>query len=467
VASSAGGAPPAAFFKHAVTAALEAAVHPALPAFPGAGTLPQAASAVTRIVFLEAASAREGAAELGAWWRARKEASRLAGGPPPPLLAPAQGTACCVPLYAAVLAIPEPRSVAGEGAWERELLEAGGGEHGRLDPGPVVDFSPLPLPASAGGSDGGWDALAGALAAGGLAEPPPSLVVETHYIALLRGSGDREGAWQLDRGGDNFRLERGERVCSIAEVVLPAGEGEEGGAHGATSPALVVGTGYSTVRGEDTTSRGRLLVFRLARVVSGDARSTVLQLKLASAVEVKGPVAFVGALTAAGRYKLDFPPPPPGGPPSRPLPPPPPGTLQRHVLASTGRRLEAYQWHRGALRLIGFWEAGAWAGAVAAVRDYVAVGDAARGPTLLRWREEDRQFIHLAGERDAPAGTALAALSLLVAGDRLGIAGVDTEGNTTVWEYAPERWGVCLRVVADGRCGGAPAVAPAAALRAL
>jgi hypothetical protein len=458
-----GGAPPAAFFKHAVTAALEGAT-PGLSAFPGAGTLPFSAASVRRIVYLEVASAREGAAELGAWWRARKEAARVGGGAPPPAVTAAQAAACVAPLYAAVLAVPSPRDAAGDAALEKELLEANGGEHGRIDTGPVRDFSHLPLPPTPPGAppDGAWDALVGAFHAGGIADHPPALVVE-HYVALLRGSGDREGPWQVDRGGDNFRLERGERVCSMAEVLL---SGDEEGGGGGNTPALVVGTGFSTVRGEDTHSRGRVLVFRLARVVVAGAAAPALQLKLSGATEVKGPVSFVGALTAAGRYRLDFPPPAPGEPRRAPLPPPPPGTLQHRVLVSTGRRIEVHEWYHGALRLLGYWEAGAWAGAVACVRDFIAVGDAARGPALLRWREDDRQFIPLACEAATPAGCALTSLALLVAGERLGIVGVDTEGNTTVWEYAPDKWGVSLRVVADGRCGGGPPVAPAAAARA-
>lgn len=523
------------FFRHHVTASLEEPLPPPCQGPPfSSGIAGAGQAAVSKLCYLEAASAKLGGAALIDWSRRRAEAA-IAASAQVPLPPTATQLQCCVsPLFAAALALPVARNWTAECDALREEMEAEGGEYTQVDYGEHVDVATMPLKPSPGGADPSWDALVRSFSAAGIAELPPIGGIESR-VALLFGSKAEPGAWgvahawgakpanapALSPDGPQPLIDYllpHERVLCIAEAPLA-----EGGAGARAEPALIVGTGFVGVRAEDARARGRILVFRIVNVIvasvgggSGDTDDSVPvgsdsaaghtvaataglatassedaidvvaeaavpdapvsaastdaapastaaasdaarvaaaanvrvvtqpRLKLVWEEELKGPVVALGPLVCHDTQ----------------------GREVRHLIVSTGRRLEVHEWQPGLskLRMIAFWEAYAWAGALCTVREYVLIGDAARSLALFRWREEDHQLLLLALDKAAPAISApVSSVSMLVADKQLSLLALDAHGNASLYEYAPKEAGQSLALRGDFRLGSL--VAPQAALR--
>eukprot|EP00170_Pyropia_yezoensis_P006858 contig_27941_g6880 len=130
---------------------------------------------------------------------------------------------------------------------------------------------------------------------------------------------------------------------------------------------LAVGTGF--LRGEDTASRGRLLLLEASRQDGYTGASGVafaaFQLQLIAEKEVKGQVTALAP-------------------------------LEGHVLAAVGPRLEVYKLVGDDIVCCSFFSAQLLTSSVATVKQYILAADAFKSTTLLYWRDRNKSLNFLA-----------------------------------------------------------------------
>lgn len=181
------------------------------------------------------------------------------------------------PLYVATLVTPVVRNYEKEVIDLHRLLESQGGEYMQFNYGPHVDWAKLPLEdasvensfegyGSAFGVDATrgksmWNSIVDTFRRGRIDVAPPVLG-SVHSIALIHGSADESGAsWHLL---DQVELEPYEKITCMQEVSLGVGS------EGEFEYAIAVGTCFQTHRGEGGKPEGRILLFGVTRVVTGN-----------------------------------------------------------------------------------------------------------------------------------------------------------------------------------------------------
>lgn len=167
---------------------------------------------------------------------------------------------------------------------------------------------------------------------------------------------------------------------------------------------LAVGTGF--LRGEDTASRGRLLLLEASRQDGYTGASGVafaaFQLQLIAEKEVKGQVTALAP-------------------------------LEGHVLAAVGPRLEVYKLVGDDIVCCSFFSAQLLTSSVATVKQYILAADAFKSTTLLYWRDRNKSLNFLA--QDLQPAHAYAA-DFVVSGGGLGLLLADGGGNLQLLGYA-------------------------------
>mmetsp|Transcript_27297 Transcript_27297/g.106676 ORF Transcript_27297/g.106676 Transcript_27297/m.106676 type:complete len:1491 (+) Transcript_27297:112-4584(+) len=242
----------------------------------------------------------------------------------------------------------------------------------------------------------------------------PTLMQEKHELRLYRPD-----TWELLKTHSLKDFEVGLAVTStvidVYKVSKPAKEspraqqqkGEAAPSLFATSVKLrpkhmlVVGTGY--LKGEDSSSRGRLLMFEVSKQERfvGDQKVSTFQMQLIAERELKGQVSAVQA-------------------------------LQGYVVVGVGPKVEVYKLVEDEIVCCSFFFAQLFCTSITSLKQYVIVGDMFKSISFLYWRDRNKSLNFL-GKDYQPLQTY--ATEFLLHNDDLSLVASDGLGNIQLFNY--------------------------------
>jgi len=222
---------------------------------------------------------------------------------------------------------------------------------------------------------------------------------EAHELRLLAPGSLAAAPWAL-------QLQPGESCLALCPLPL------RNTASGELVPVLALGTGF--LAGEDCPCRGRLLLLQVAWAAEGG-----------------GGVARQGRLLLDRPYKSAI-------TALSPLE----GQHKGYVLMAVGTKLGVHAWDGAEMRCVAFFDTPSYVVGLAAVRNFVLLGDVTKGLSFLRWKDApaEKLLVQLAKtfERlDFAAG------ELLLDGATLSLLAVDVLGVLHTYAFAPgavEAW---------------------------
>jgi hypothetical protein len=362
-------------------------------------------ASVVNAAYLPQTSAGLGAAHLREWHaELLKEAARQRSRTRPADLTPVQLGVANYPLYAVAVATAVPRNADAEYQEIAARLNPDGGEYCQVDYGRHAEFAQVPVTEGmgiGGAAPAGTPALitidgktADAFAAAGFSAPPP-IYDQVHEVRLYTTAPDTESvATDVWRLLDVYKLQPGERVLSMKEVPGPMQLGKFN-----TDGVLLIGTGFVTIRGEETAAQGRLIALRVDLTQQKDARGVPIvdadgkpvppapKFRCLMAVEPPVPT---GAVMSVAAFAA--------------------GQARRLVLG-VGQQVQVVEWRPPRelnpgqiaagmvptadeiiVEKIGFATLPTWVASVAATGQQILAGDLTRSFSLFAWREEDRSL---------------------------------------------------------------------------
>jgi len=230
-------------------------------------------------------------------------------------------------------------------------------------------------------------------------EPPiprcPRSPEEAYELRILTPALD----WQLI---DKHMFERHEHALCIKAVTIK-GVDEAG-----PRQMLAVGTGY--MQGEDSSCRGRIMMFEVFKPITiiedstMEPQATPNKLRLLFQREHKGPVSAVAQLES------------------------------NYVLVAIGQRIIVHSWRNSDLVGTAFYDVDLYVTSISIVKNFVLYADLYKGGRFLRWKDDNKSMTPLAKDFEQMQ---VYATEFIIDQSSLQLLTSDANKNITILSYSP------------------------------